>query len=51
MKSGAENSKLMVIPGMTHTNPGGVDLDAAIQYLDSRISLSEQVDQDQDSAE
>lgn len=35
-KAGVENSKLMVIQGMTHRNPGRYDFDEALQYLDSR---------------
>jgi len=35
-KAGVENSKLMVIQGMTHRNPGRYDFDEALHYLDSR---------------
>jgi len=37
-RAGIENSKLMVIRGMTHRNPGSFDFDEALQYLDSRIA-------------
>jgi len=37
IRSGVENSKLMVIRNMTHRNPGNSDFDKAIQYLDSRL--------------
>ena len=36
-KAGVENSKLMVIPDMTHRNPSSFDFDAALEYLDSRL--------------
>ena len=37
LRSGVENSKLVVVRKMTHRNPDARDLDQAIQYLDSRI--------------
>lgn len=37
LRSGVENSKLMVIRNMTHRNPDSSDFAAAIQYLDARI--------------
>ena len=37
VKSGVENSKLMVIKDMTHRNPSSFDFDEAIRYLDSRL--------------
>ncbi len=37
LQAGVENSKLMVIPGMTHRNPERSDFDEAIGYLDRHI--------------
>lgn len=38
LNSGVENSKLMVVRGMTHENPKKSDFAAAIQFLDSRLA-------------
>jgi dienelactone hydrolase len=38
LKSGVDNSKLMVVRNMTHENPSGSKFGEAIQYLDSRIT-------------
>ena len=37
VKSGAANSKLLIVRNMTHRNPDPADFDEAIQYLDARI--------------
>ena len=36
--TGIKNNKLMVIPGMAHKRPTAADLEAAIRYLDLRLS-------------
>jgi len=36
--AGIKNSKLMVIPGLAHKRPTAADLEAAIRYLDLRLS-------------
>ncbi len=38
LRAGVENSKLMIIRGMPHKNPTGIDFNTAIEYLDEHIS-------------
>ena len=46
LKSGVDNSKLMVIRNMTHENPSSSKFGEAIQYLDSRIAAEDSAIQD-----
>jgi hypothetical protein len=41
VRTGVENSKLMVIPNMAHRNPDRSDIAKALRYLDSRFSSEE----------
>jgi hypothetical protein len=36
LKAGAQNSKLMVIPGMAHAHPDGPALTEALQFLNGQ---------------